>query len=94
MLLPESYRHNVIVYRCVNLISQSAKSYSMDYNQAEERFDETLPHHALHRLLSRPNPKYAEADFFNEVIASLLLLVIHIFWAAAQKIPHPKNCIY
>ncbi|MES2215093.1 MAG: phage portal protein [Pseudomonadota bacterium] len=68
-----SYQSNVIVYRCVNLVAQSASHVPWIVMRRKNGIEEALPHHPLHKLLRRPNPKYAGADFFMEAIASMLL---------------------
>lgn len=69
----EAYRKNVIVYRCVNLIAQSASHVPWIVSKSRNGLTERLiTHHAYH-LLKKPNPEKAGADFFGEVIASKLL---------------------
>jgi HK97 family phage portal protein len=67
----DAYRKNVIVYRCVNLIAQSASHVPwlvMKHNSTE-----IAKNHPIYSLLKKPNPEKAGADFFSEIIASKLL---------------------
>jgi len=67
----EAYRENVIVYRCVNLIAQSAGH--VPWKVLKSKSGEVMLDHPLHDLLKRPNPEKAGADFFSELISSILL---------------------
>lgn len=67
----EAYRENVIVYRCVNLIAQSAGH--VPWKVIKSKSGEIILDHPLHNLLKRPNPEKAGADFFSELISSILL---------------------
>jgi len=67
----EAYRENVIVYRCVNLIAQSAGH--VPWKVLKSKSGEVIAGHPLHYLLKRPNPEKAGADFFSELISSILL---------------------
>ncbi|QQV74864.1 hypothetical protein H6P87_00406 [Rickettsia tillamookensis] len=67
----EAYRENVIVYRCINLIAQSAGH--VPWKVLKSKTGEVISDHPLHYLLKRPNPEKAGADFFSELIASKLL---------------------
>lgn len=69
----DSYRNNVIVYRCVNLIAQSASHVPWVVKKMKAGSLHTLTNHPAIDLLHRPNPEKAGADFFCEVIASKLL---------------------
>ncbi len=69
----ESYKNNVIVYRCVNLIAQSASHVPWIIQIKRNKTTEKLDSHSLYDLLSQPNQTTAGADFFTEVISSLLL---------------------
>lgn len=67
----EAYRENVIVYRCINLIAQSAGH--VPWKVLKSRTGEVISDHPVNYLLKRPNPEKAGADFFSELIASKLL---------------------
>ncbi|WP_410520846.1 phage portal protein [Candidatus Tisiphia endosymbiont of Dascillus cervinus] len=69
----EAYRKNVIVYRCVNLIAQSASHVPWIVSKNNRGTFERIANHPVYNLLKRPNPEKAGADFFGEVIASKLL---------------------
>lgn len=68
-----SYRNNVIVYRCVNLIAQSASHVPWLVIKNRPNNKTILKDHPIAKLLKNPNAETAGADFFCEVIASLLL---------------------
>lgn len=68
-----SYKNNVVVYRCVNVITQSASHVPWVLYKNKGASYEKLHSHPLHKLLNHPNSTKAGADFFAEVIASLLL---------------------
>ena len=68
----DAYRKNVVVYRCVNLIAQSAGHVPWVVNK-NHHGNRACNNHPVYRLLRRPNPEKAGADFFAEVIASKLL---------------------
>ncbi|MBP7189836.1 MAG: phage portal protein [Rickettsiaceae bacterium] len=70
---PQSYRNNVIVYRCVNLIAQSASHVPWTVHIKNGNRLNKLDQHPLHELLIQLNQTTAGADFFTEVISSLLL---------------------
>lgn len=69
----EAYKQNVIVYRCVNLIAQSASHVPWVVKRRRGNITEKLDHHPLYSLLNQPNPMTAGADFCTELISSLLL---------------------
>ncbi len=69
----EAYHKNVIVYRCVNLIAQSASHVPWLVFKSHNGKSQLLNHHPAYKLLKKPNPEKAGADFFHEVIASKLL---------------------
>lgn len=66
-----AYKDNVIVYRCTNLIAQSAAHVPFIlYNSLKKvRYND----HPIARLLKRPNSRTAGAEFFEKVIAHKLL---------------------
>ncbi|AEK74442.1 portal protein [Rickettsia conorii subsp. heilongjiangensis] len=67
----EAYRENVIVYRCINLIAQSAGH--VQWKVLKSKTGEVILDYPVHYLLKKPNPKKAGADFVSELIASKLL---------------------
>ena len=69
----EQYFDNVIVHRCVNLIASSASHVPwLVYKNHGNRMVLAANHLAA-KLLKKPNPETSGADFFTEVISSLLL---------------------
>jgi HK97 family phage portal protein len=84
----EAYHKNVIVYRCVNLIAQSASHVPWIVSKNKRGSSERLLTHPIYNLLKRPNPEKAGADFFGEVIASKLLYGnAYILGAAIDRKP-------
>jgi len=69
----EAYSSNVIVYRCVNLIAQSASHVPWIVKKKRRGSTEIVQDHPIYELLKKPNPSKAGADFFSEIIASKLL---------------------
>ncbi len=69
----DAYLNNVIVYRCVNLIAQSASHVPWLVMKNKGNSYEVIKNHPVYHLLKRPNAEKAGADFFSEVIANKLL---------------------
>lgn len=69
----EAYKKNVIVFRCVNLIAQSASHVPWVVKKRSLGKIQSLNHHPVYDLLKKPNPEKAGAEFFSDVIASKLL---------------------
>lgn len=87
---PESYRNNVIVYRCVNLIAQSASHVPWVVQTQKNGVIERSDQHYIYDLLNQPNPMSAGADFFTEVISSLLLFGNSYILANTNRSSAPK----
>lgn len=68
-LATEGYQKNVIVYRCVNLISRGLASVPWHLRKGGRELDK----HPLLDLLHRPNPSQAGAAFFESMVHHLLL---------------------
>ena len=68
-----SYKRNVIVNRCVNIISQAAGHVPWVVLKKTSQGLQKDHHHKVHKLLKRPNPTTAGAEFFCEIIATKLL---------------------
>ena len=68
-LADEGYARNVIVYRCVNLISRGVSSVPFLLYKGEQEIDQ---HPAL-RLLRHPSPRQAGSAFMEAVVGYLLL---------------------
>lgn len=68
-----SYQTNVIVHRCIDLISVTASHVPWKVYQYHTKGLAENPTHPANFLLKKPNSEKAGADFFTEVIASLLL---------------------
>lgn len=71
-LASDGFRRNVIVHRCVTLISRSVASVPwLLYNANEEQHE--IEKHPLLQLLDHPNPKQGGAAFIEELISYLLI---------------------
>lgn len=68
-LAEEGYQKNVIVYRCVNLISRGLASVPWLLYRGEEE----ILHHPLLTLLNSPSPRQAGSAFMEAVVGYLLL---------------------
>lgn len=68
-LADEGYQKNVIAYRCIRLISQSAASVPFVVYKGKKRLED----HALLDLLRRPNPAQGGAALFEAVYAFALI---------------------
>ncbi len=86
-----SYKQNVIVYRCVNLISQTASHVPWKIFKIESEKRILSPYHPADRLLKKPSSNKAGADFFVEVIASKLLYGNAYILATGTEYGHPKE---
>lgn len=69
----EAYRKNVIVFRCVNIIAQSASHVPWIVTKKYKNSFAVVQDHPVYKLLKRPNPEKPGADFFCEIIAAKLL---------------------
>ncbi|MGI4776081.1 MAG: phage portal protein [Janthinobacterium lividum] len=70
----ETYLKNVVVYRCVDLISQSASHVPWVVKKTTKNgANIIIDNHPALKLMRRPNPERGGADFFCEVIANKLL---------------------
>jgi HK97 family phage portal protein len=88
----ESYKTNVIVNRCVNIISQSASHVPWLIMKKTSKGFERLPSHYINKLLKRPNPLKAGAEFFSEIIANKLLFgnsyILAVNGCGKSSVPH------
>ncbi len=69
----KDYINNVIVYRCINMISNAASHVPMMVYTKINGKKKLLRNHPLNNLLKHPNPEVAGADFFTKLISMLLL---------------------
>ncbi len=83
----DSYKHNVIVYRSVNLIAQSAGHVPWVILKDQKK----IYNHPLTRLLNHPNHSKAGADFSAEVMASLLLFGNAYILATGKNSEEPRE---
>lgn len=68
-LADEGYQKNVIVYRCVNLITRGISSIPWLLYQD----DDEVESHPILDLLNRPSPRQAGSTFIESIIGHLLL---------------------
>lgn len=87
----DSYHKNVIVYRCVNLIAQSASHVPWLVMKNRGTNYEVIKNHPIYHLLKRPNAEKAGADFFAEVIANKLLYGNAYILSTAQHNQPPSE---
>jgi HK97 family phage portal protein len=86
-----SYKQNVIVHRCVNLISQTASHIPWKIFYIENKKRVLSPFHTANRLLKNPSSNKGGADFFVEVIASKLLYGNSYILATGEAHTPPKE---
>lgn len=86
-----SYFQNVIVYRCVNLIANSASHVPWYIKKKKQLTYERLLHHPILDLLQRPNYSVSGADFFSELIINKLLTGNAFILATGIKDMLPKE---
>lgn len=73
-LAEEGYTKNVIVYRCVNLISRGLSSVPwLLYETQEDGSDHEVYSHPLLSLLNNPSSNQAGSSFIETVVGFLLL---------------------
>lgn len=68
-LAEEGYRRNVIVYRCVRLIAESAAGVPLMVMQDGHRVED----HPILPLLTQPNPMQSRAELFEAMIGFYLI---------------------
>jgi HK97 family phage portal protein len=84
-LAEEGYHQNVIVYRCVKLISQGIASVPFLLYDRKKGHDHEISDHPLLSLLKRPSP-YQAGSSLMEAAVGYLLLSGNSYWEA---ICHP-----
>jgi HK97 family phage portal protein len=67
------YSNNVIVFRCVNMISQAASHIPWVVLNKSTPDMKKLKDHPIYSLLRKPNNMQSGSDFFSELVASKLL---------------------
>jgi HK97 family phage portal protein len=72
-LADEGYQKNVIAYRCIRLISQSAAAVPWTVFQGRGAEKKPLDDHPLLTLLQRPNPMQGGAELFESVFSFFLI---------------------
>ena len=66
-LAREGFQKNAIVFRCVNLIAESAAAIPWQLFRGRGGRRRELPDHPLLDLLAKPNPTQGGASFFQAV---------------------------
>jgi HK97 family phage portal protein len=69
----QAYIKNVIAHRAINVIAQAAASVPWALYKIRGANKAKLEEHSLLKLLSRPNPYYAGAEFFENIYAYKLI---------------------
>lgn len=72
-ITPAEYANNVIVFRCVNIISQTSSHIPWVILKKSAGKCERLEDHPLYSILKKPNNMESGADFFTELVATKLL---------------------
>lgn len=70
---PNNYLDNVVVHRCVNLIAQSASHVPWKVYVKNTAGLKHMPNHPAAKILKKPNPECAGAEFFATLISNILL---------------------
>jgi HK97 family phage portal protein len=83
-LAEEGYQKNIIVYRCVSLISRGVASVPWQLYKGEHR----LAAHPLLTLLHTPNPQQGTARFM-EALTAYLLLAGNVYIEAVMRESEP-----
>lgn len=87
----DSYRQNVIVYRCVNLVSQTASHVPWQIFTIKGGRRHLEAFHPAAKLLKRPSSSKGGADFFAELISSKLLFGNTYILASGNENIQPKE---
>ena len=69
----QAYIKNVIAHRAINLIAQAAASVPWALYTTRGKQKHKLTEHPILKLLHRPNPFYAGAEFFENIYAYKLI---------------------
>ncbi len=69
----QAYIKNVIAHRSINIVAQAAASVPWALYSFKGRNKVQIYEHPLLKLLSRPNPFYAGAEFFENIYAYKLI---------------------
>ena len=72
-LAEEGYQKNVVVYRCVRLITQNAASVPWTLSQGKGHHKIKLHEHPLLSLLTRPNPMQGGTELLESLFGFFLI---------------------
>lgn len=86
-----NYYSNIIVYRCINLIAESASHVPWLVMHNKDNHSERLFNHPIHKLLNNPNPTQAGSCFFSALIISKLLYGNAYILACPGNQPYPQE---
>ncbi len=81
------YKKNVIVYRCVQLISRALASVEWTLKDG----DETLREHKILELMNKPNAKQYKTTFIEEAVSYLLLSGNCYVMTKRNELAEPKS---
>ena len=86
-----SYKQNVIVYRCVNLVAQTASHVPWQIFTIKGGARHLQPFHPAAKLLKKPSANKGGAEFFAELISSKLLFGNSYILAGGTDSMAPKE---
>lgn len=72
-LSDNGYKQNIIVFRCVNLISRAIGSVNWMLKKVNDDVDDVVYKHPILSLIERPNVQQSKTTFIEEAISQLLL---------------------
>ncbi len=87
----EAYIKNVIAHRAINMVAQAAASVPWALYKVRLKDKVKLYDHPLLKLLTRPNPFYAGAEFFENIYAYKLISGNAFIQALGQDHLSPKE---
>ncbi len=86
-----SYKQNVIVYRCVNLVAQTASHVPWQIFTIKGGKRQIQPFHPVAKLLKTPSANKGGAEFFAELVSSKLLFGDAYILASGMDKAPPKE---
>ncbi|MDR3224387.1 MAG: phage portal protein [Holosporales bacterium] len=87
------YKKNIIVYRCVQLISRAIASVNwiLEKTAGHNEIDEVFYNHEILDLLRKPNSKQHQTTFIEEAISHLLLSGNCYITVVRDDLQNPKE---
>lgn len=86
-----SYKQNVIVYRCVNLVAQTASHVPWQVFTIKGGQRHVQPFHPVAKILKKPSANKGGAEFFAELISSKMLFGNSYIMASGVDKKPPKE---